>query len=86
MSWYPCGGAWIAGIKKNTKFGKVFAGIAEPRGSGYYLSGPRHASVHWNLSGPEGQNMFLDEEATKVFCAHLNEKLGLKLLVWTYID
>jgi len=86
MSWFPCGGAWIVGIKKNTKFGKVFARLAEIRGSGYGLYGPRSAAIHWTLSGPEGQNMYLDEEASKTFVENVNSQLGLDLSVRTYID
>lgn len=29
LSWFPCGGARILGIKKNTKFGKLFAKLAD---------------------------------------------------------
>ena len=29
LSWFPCGGARISGIKKNTKFGKTFAKLAD---------------------------------------------------------
>lgn len=85
LSWYPCGGAWISGVKRNTKFGKVFSMLANTQ-RGYGLYGPRSASVHWSISGPETQAMVLDAEASKVFVAHINEKLGLSLTVRSYID
>lgn len=85
MSWYPCGGAWVVGIKRNTKFGKVFAKMAA-LGRSYGIYGSRNASVRWDISGPETQSMELAKAASRVFCEHVNEALGLSLSVTEYWD
>lgn len=102
LSWFPCGGARISGIKRNTKFGKIFAELADTgkptsstrwpnaqfkaHGVTLYWGSSTWASVRAAINGPEAQAMVLDQAANKAFVEYVNEELGLSLYVATYID
>lgn len=102
LSWFPCGGARISGIKRNTKFGKIFAKLADmgktdsvfidqnarfnAHGVTLYWGSSTWASVRAGIRGSHAQAMVLDQAANKAFVEYVNEELGLNLYVATYID
>lgn len=85
-SWFPCGGAWLSGVKRNTLFGRVFYELAQQYHRKFYWSSAKHASVKLQINGPEIQSMKLAVEANKAFTTFVNAELGTKLCVQSYID